>query len=210
MASERLDMAIKNFEHMNQMVERYTRLSRAYVRLSERFHQLDVEHMKLKGQVVPLIKVARDYKARLQSLEAENASLEKLLQEQTQQYRQELQTLTKTYEDKLQSLSQHLDELKPLENLLSQEAYQSLAEAEEQIELDEATFQEMDEDSSPDLLLEEKALLTAYQENPEEFLPPAPEDNGHASPPHSTQNGASDSGLWAYEFDERPMVEQTE
>ena len=39
---------------------------------------------------------------------------------------------------------------------MSSEAFQHLVEAEDQIELDEATFQEMDEDSSPDLTPEEK------------------------------------------------------
>ena len=171
MASERLDMAIKNFQHINQMVERYTRLCRAYVQLSERFHQLDVEHMKLKSQIIPLIKIAREYNSKLQAVEAEKISLHAALQRQTEQYQQELQNLTKTYEEKLQSLSQHIEELKPLETLLAPESYQQLSEVEEQIELDEATFQEMDEDSSPDLSADEKALLTAYQQHPQDFLP---------------------------------------
>lgn len=179
MVSERLDMAIKNFQHMNQMVERYTHLSRSYVQLSERFHQLDVEHMKLKGQMIPLIKATRSYKQQLQAAAAEKADLEALLQQQTEQYQQELQDLTKTYEEKLQTLSQHLEELKPLESLLSEEAYQHLSEAEEQIELDEATFHEMDEDSSPDLSPEDKDLLTKYQQNPEDFLTTYLDSNGY-------------------------------
>lgn len=203
MASERLHMAIKNFQHTNQMVERYTRLSRAYVRLSERFHQLDVEHMKLKGQMVPLLKTARDYKSQLQALETEHANLQTALHHQAEQHQQELQTLTRTYEDKLQALSQHLEELKPLENLLSQEVYQQLSEAEEQIELDEATFQEMDQDASPDLSPEDKALITAYQHNPDDFLPASPEPNGHSS---QTQE-AEGSGIGAYAFDDRSLVE---
>jgi chromosome segregation ATPase len=207
MASERLDMAMKNFQHMNQMVERYTRLCRAYVKLSERFHQLDVEHMKLKGQMVPLLKVAQTYKSGLQNLEAEKASLEVLLQQQTQQYQSDLQNLTKTYEEKLQFLEQRVEELKPLEALMSSEAFHHLVEAEEQIELDEATFQEMDEDTSPDLTAEEKALIEAFRENPEAFLPAVA--NGHqtlSTPGHD----ADSESLWTPALGERPMVEQVD
>ena len=206
MTSERLNMAIKNFQHMNQMVERYTRLCRAYVQLSERFHQLDVEHMKLKGEVVPLIKLARNYKSQIQTLEADNASLHASLQQQTEQYQQDLQNLTKTYEDKLQALTQHLEELKPLETLLSSEAYQQLSEAEDQIELDEATFQEMDEDSSPDLSPEEKALLAAYQENPQQFLLPQPEQNGH-TPQAPSEDGTEAKVFVSEGYSEAPAME---
>jgi chromosome segregation ATPase len=207
MASERLDMAIKNFQHVNQMVERYTRLSRAYVQLSERFHQLDVEHMKLKGQMVPLLNVAQDYKTRLQALELEKANLQASLQQQTQQYQQELQLLTRTYEEKLQTLTQHVEELKPLEKLLSPDAFQHLAEAEDQIELDEATFQEMDEDASPDLSPDEKALIKAFQENPEAFLPAMAEHKGHQ--PLAQEQGTGDS-FRTYEPIGQPMVKQAE
>lgn len=207
MASERLDMAMKNFQHMNQMVERYTRLCRAYVKLSERFHQLDVEHMKLKGQMVPLIKVAQAYKSSLQHLEAEKASLQVLLQQQSQQYQNDLQNLTKTYEEKLQFLAQQVEELKPLEALMSSEAFHHLVEAEEQIELDEATFQEMDEDTAPDLTPEEKALLEAFRENPEAFLPAIA--NGH-QPPLTDEQDTAPERSWTYKLEERPMVEQVD
>lgn len=209
MASERLDMAIKNFQHMNQMVERYTRLCRAYVQLSERFHQLDVDHMKLKGQIIPLLKTAQDYKARLQSIEADNLALQAALQQQTEQYQQELQHLTKTYEERLQALTQHVEELKPLEDLLSPDVYQQLTEAEEQIELDEATFQEMDEDSSPDLSPADKALLSAYQDNPAVFLPVQAENNGHPAAAGLDHNRVETS-LWSQQFDEQPVMERIE
>jgi len=199
MASERLDMAIKNFQHMNQMVERYTRLCRAYVQLSERFHQLDVEHMKLKGQMVPLIKVAQTYKSRLETLEAEKASLQGSLQQQTQQYQNELQNLTKIYEEKLQALEHRVEELKPLETLMSSEAFQHLVEAEDQIELDEATFQEMDEDSSPDLTPEEKDLIKTFQENPEKFLAASADTNGY-HPPASLEHEAGPENFLTYEL----------
>jgi len=209
MASERLDMAMKNFQHVNQMVDRYTRLSRAYVQLSERFHQLDVEHMQLKGQMVPLLKTVRDYTGRLQALDTEKIALQKALQQQTDQYQQALQNLTKTYEEKLQALYQQVEELQPLAALLSPEANQHLAEAEEQIELDEATFQEMDQDSSPDLSQEDKALLTAYQANPSEFLPALPQGE-RPQPASATKTSPSDTGFWAYEFDEQPVMERAD
>ncbi|NJL46442.1 MAG: hypothetical protein HC929_01590 [Leptolyngbyaceae cyanobacterium SM2_5_2] len=177
MVTERLDLAVKNFQHMNQMVERYTRLCRAYVQLSERFHQLDVEHMTLKGQMVPLLKALKAQQARMQQLRADNEALQQALEHQTTQHRQEMQTLTTAYEDRLQTLAHHVDELRPLEALLSSQAYQELETAEEQMELVEATLQEMDEDSSPDLTDDEKVLLSAYQADPDGFLaaPAGPE-----------------------------------
>ena len=56
MTTTRLTTAIRNYETMNQMVERYLRLCRAYVRLSEQFQTLDLEHMQLKEQMVSLIR----------------------------------------------------------------------------------------------------------------------------------------------------------
>lgn len=170
MTTDRLETAVRNFQHVNQMVERYTRLCRAYVSLSERFHQLDVEHMTLKGQVVPLLKTLKAQQAKLKAVETEKADLQVLLNQQTAQHRQELQQLTKTYEEQLQALSNHVTELQPLEQLLNSETNHELSIAEEQMELVETTFQEIDQDSSPDLSSEEKALLAAYQADPDAFL----------------------------------------
>jgi DNA repair exonuclease SbcCD ATPase subunit len=170
MATDRLETAVRNFQHVNQMVERYTRLCRAYVNLSERFHQLDVDHMTLKGQMVPLLKALKAQQARLRAVEAEKALLQATLEQQETKHLQELQQLTKTYEDQLQSLANHVAELQPLEQLLSAETHQELALAEEQMDLVETTFQEMEEDSSPDLSPEEKALLAAYQAAPHDFI----------------------------------------
>jgi DNA repair exonuclease SbcCD ATPase subunit len=163
-------MAIKNFQHMNQMVERYTRLSQAYVTLAERFNQLDVEHMQLKGQMVTLLKACKVSKPRIQALEAEKVALEEALEQQTAQHRRELQNLTQDYEERLEQMSRHLEELRPMEMLASDEAYQSLTEAEEQMELIETTLKEMEVDSSPDLTRDDKALLLEYQANPTQFL----------------------------------------
>ncbi|MGB6017752.1 MAG: hypothetical protein WBG32_23660, partial [Nodosilinea sp.] len=107
MATDRLETAVRNFQHVNQMVERYTRLCRAYVGLSERFHQLDVDHMTLKGQVVPLLKALKAHQAKLKAVETEKADLQAHFDQQTAQHRQELQQLTKTYEERLQALSSH-------------------------------------------------------------------------------------------------------
>lgn len=213
MVTERLDTAVRNFQQMNHLVERYTRLSRAYVELAERFHQLDVDHMRLKGQVVPLLQTVKaqqthiqrlqsDYrslehtleeqaashhqeqqtiqaqKVRIQELEGDYRSLEHTLEEQAASHRQELQRLTNAYEDRIHTLSLHLEELQPLQNLLSASSYEELALAEEQMELVETTLEEMAEDSAPDLNEEEKALLTAYQTNPSQFL--AVPANGHS------------------------------
>ncbi|MBU6230235.1 MAG: hypothetical protein KGQ93_11125 [Cyanobacteria bacterium REEB459] len=93
MVTERLDTAVRNFQHMNHMVERYTRLSRAYVELAERFHQLDVDHMRLKGQVVPLLQTVKAQQAHIQQLQANYQSLQHSLEEQATTHRQEQQTI---------------------------------------------------------------------------------------------------------------------
>lgn len=181
MVTDRLETAVRNFQHVNQMVERYTRLCRAYVTLSERFNQLDVDHMTLKGQVVPLLKALKAQQAKLRVVEAEKTELQAALSQQEGRiqaaldgqetlHQQELQQLTKTYEEKLQVLSNHVAELRPLEQLLSPDTNHELSAAEAQMELVETTFQEIEADSSPDLSSEEKALLAAYRADPDAFL----------------------------------------
>ncbi len=210
MTTDRLELAVKNFQHVNQMVERYTRLCRAYVSLAERFHQLDVDHMTLKGQVVPLLRALKAHQTKLRAVEAEKAALETALaQQQTHhqaaldqkeaQHRQELQQLTKTYEEKLQALSDHVAELQPLEQLLSAETHQELNAAEEQMDLVATTLQEIEQDSSPDLSDEEKALLAAYQADPDSFLVAA------AEAPVGAEVEAEEpvASLWYYYYDEK-------
>ena len=199
MATDRLETAVRNFQHVNQMVERYTRLCRAYVSLSERFHQLDVDHMTLKGQVVPLLKALKDHQAKLKAVETEKAALQARLDQQEAQHLQELQHLTKTYEDRLQALSSHVAELQPLEQLLNGETNRELSVAEEQMELVETTFLEMEQDSSPDLSHDEKALLAAYQADPNAFLVAA------TDAPVGTSIEAEEpvASLWNYYYDEQ-------
>ncbi len=210
MTTDRLELAVRNFQHVNQMVERYTRLCRAYVTLAERFHQLDVDHMTLKGQVVPLLRALKAHQAKLRAVEAEKAALETALaQQQTHhqaaldqkeaQHRQELQQLTKTYEEKLQALSNHVAEIQPLEQLLSAETHQELNAAEEQMDLVETTLQEIEQDSSPDLSDEEKALLAAYQADPDSFLAAAAE----ASVGADVEAEEPVASLWYYYYDEK-------
>jgi len=170
MVTDRLDTAVKSFQPTNPMVERYTRLCRAYVQLSERFHQLDVDHMTLKGQVVPLLKALKIQQDRLRQAQSEKVAMEQTLDQRIVQHRQDMQALTRTYEERLDSLSHHIEELRPLEQLLSSEVFHELAAAEAQMELVDTTFQEMSEDDDPDLTADEKALLAAYRANPEAFL----------------------------------------
>ncbi|PSN13438.1 hypothetical protein C7293_15970 [filamentous cyanobacterium CCT1] len=204
MATDRLETAVRNFQHVNQMVERYTRLCRAYVSLSERFHQLDVDHMTLKGQVVPLLRALKAHQAKLKTVEAEKAELQARFDQQAAQHRQELQQLTETYEERLQALSSHVAELQPLEQLLNGETNHELSVAEEQMELVETTFLEIEQDSSPDLSIEEKALLAAYQADPNAFLVAAA-DAPVGSDPVGTSVEAEEpvASLWNYYYNEQ-------
>ncbi len=93
MVTERLDTAVRNFQNMNHMVERYTRLSRAYVELAERFHQLDVDHMRLKGQVVPLLQTVKAQQSHIQQLQSDYQGLQHILEEQATSHHQEQQTI---------------------------------------------------------------------------------------------------------------------
>ncbi|HEY9737717.1 MAG TPA: hypothetical protein V6D06_15600 [Trichocoleus sp.] len=207
MTTERLHMAIKNFDNMNQMVERYTRLCRAYVKLSERFHQLDVEHMKLKGNMVPLIKAVKAYKQKIIALERQNLELQQAISTTESRSRIEVQNLVSIYEEQLESLRSQLEELKALEWFTSEEAQIELAEAEHQIELDEETFQEMAQDASPDLSAADKALLLEYHTNPAEFVRadplPAPVQGDLENGSGVTSSGASiEAPLWALEAEQ--------
>lgn len=210
MTTDRLELAVRNFQHVNQMVERYTRLCRAYVTLAERFQQLDIDHMTLQGQIVPLLKALKTHQAKLRAVEAEKVALETTLvqqqihhqaalDQQEAQHRQELQQLTKTYEEKLQALASHVAELQPLERLLSDETHRSLNAAEEQMELVETTLQEIEQDSSPDLSDDEKALLAAYQADPSSFLVAAAEAPVGAE----AETEEPVASLWHYYYDEK-------
>ncbi|MEB3290426.1 MAG: penicillin acylase family protein [Leptolyngbya sp.] len=171
MMTDQLETTVQSLPPIHQqLVERYTRLCRAYVQLSDRFHQLDVNHMTLKGQVVPLLKALKIQQDRLRQMQTDKETLQETLAQRVTQHRQDLQALTRTYEERLASLSHHIEELQSLEGLLSSAACHDLAIAEEQMDLVEATLHEMAEDDDPDLSADEKALLAAYRANPEAFL----------------------------------------
>lgn len=152
------------------MVERYTRLCQAYVKLSERFHQLDVDHMKLKGNMVPLLKTVKLHKQRTLGLERQNLELQQAIAAAEERHQTSLQNLIATYEEQLDALRHQAEELKSLEWFTSEAAQQQLAEAEHQIALDEEAFEEIAQDASPDLSTADKALLSEYHANPAEFI----------------------------------------
>ncbi|NEO34708.1 MAG: hypothetical protein F6K36_30850 [Symploca sp. SIO3C6] len=62
--------------------------------------------------------------------------------------------------------------LKPLEPLLGKDISALLAEATEQSELVDETIAEIEINCDPDLSDEDKALLTEFYANPEEFVDP--------------------------------------
>jgi predicted nucleic acid-binding Zn-ribbon protein len=139
---------------MNNIAERYTRLCNAYIQLADQFQKLDVEHMTLRGKMVPFLKALKAYKKLVEELQHEKFQLE-----------QQLQDITAKYEN-----------LRSLEVLLQPEHQAALAEAEEQIELVAETLQEMERDQDPDLSEAERTLLSEYY-NMDEFsvnsdLPP--------------------------------------
>ncbi len=130
---------------MSHLADRYTRLCHSYIKLSDKFQKLDVDHMTLRSKVVPLIKLLQTYKQTIKQLTQDKEALAS-----------DLQSMTLKYE-----------ELKPLEAFLQPEAQAALAEAEEQLELVDITLQEMESDRDPDLSEIDKAILTEYQANPD-------------------------------------------
>lgn len=170
MTTTRLDTAIKHYNQVNQMVERYTRLCRSYVRLSERFQELDVAHMTLKKQAVSLLAAYQQEQARHRQQREENQFLTKALEASKAEHDATIQDLIHTYEARIQTLTTELDALLPLQQVVfSEEAQAALREAESQEELLEETFQEIDADDAPDLTSEEKALLAEFRANPSLF-----------------------------------------
>jgi DNA repair exonuclease SbcCD ATPase subunit len=170
MVTERVDRAAQNFHHMSQLVERYIRLCKAYTELAGHFNQLDVQHMQLKEKVVLALKALEKSQNHLKVLKEERKALQYVQNQREEEHRQQVQALTQAYEEKIKSLTDQMNHLKPLESLISGEAYESLTEAENQAELIETTFSEMEEDSSPDLSEDDKALLDYYLTTPSEFL----------------------------------------
>lgn len=169
MTTTRLTTAVRSYETMNQMVERYLRLCRAYVRLSEQFQTLDLERMQLKEQMVSLIKSLKQQQQCIDTLHHNNRSLKAQLEDQGLQHRMDAQALTNAYEEKLNRLQEASGDLEALKALLSSEAQDELAEAEHHMGLIDETLKEMEIDSAPDLSESDKALLKEYVQDPTNF-----------------------------------------
>lgn len=149
---------------MDNLAERYVRLSRAYIKLADKFHKLDVEHMALRGKVAPLLRAVKAHRATIDQLSDENLALKTQLTELAGT-NQRIQIL----EAQLESLTTQYHALQPLEALLQSEVQEALTEAEQQIELVEATVDEMDDDRDPDLSEADKQLLQEYENDPTQF-----------------------------------------
>lgn len=147
----------------------FEKLCRSYIKMADRFQQLDVEYMTLRSKVVPLLKQLKAYQQTIESLKRENSDLQA-----------ELETVTAKYE-----------ELKPFEDLLSPELQGLLQEAEDQIDLVDETLNEMDRDDDPDLSEDDKALIQAFRDNPDAFSLPDLDSLSGSGQNGSAINGAS-------------------
>ena len=156
---------------MSNIAERYTRLCRSYVQLSDKFQKLDVDHMTLRGKVAPLLKSLQAHKLAIEKLQHEKAELEAELHTVTTHY-EELKPLVQekaTWEATLQAVTAKYEALRPFEVLLEGDNQAALADAEAQLALVDETLQEMAIDSDPDLDGEAKQLLASYDANPQAF-----------------------------------------
>lgn len=139
---------------MNQpTMERYTRICHAFVRLSDKFQKLDVEYMTLKSKVVQVLRLLKEYKATIETLNQEKQELAASLESMTLRY----------------------EKLKDFECFFEPDFQAMLNEAEEQLELIDETLQEIEADPDPDLNHLDKALLSEYRSCPDSFGKPLAE-----------------------------------
>ncbi|MEL6221082.1 MAG: hypothetical protein AAFR31_00405 [Cyanobacteria bacterium J06627_8] len=155
---------------MTDISKSFAKLCRSYVKLADKFQQLDIDYMKLKGKVVPVLKQLKTYQATIEALKQEKSDL-----------KTELETMTAKY-----------DELKVFEELLSPDMKALLDEATEQVDLVDETLMEMEQDGDPDLSDTDKMLLQAFRDNPNEFTLPDIE-----ALPSSNGNGYTHGGGYA-------------
>lgn len=168
---------------MQATADRYTRLSKAYVKLSEQFHELDVAHMNLKQKILPAIKSIRAYKALTQRLKQQKLEVEQELEALTKSQVELMAMVADQQEEaaKLSEANQALSEEKvslAAELSAVQAKYEAVAEfevliqpdpedmltvAEQQMALVEETLQEMVANSAPDLSEAEQQLVALYQ-----------------------------------------------
>ncbi len=182
---------------MQATADRYTRLSKAYVKLSEQFHELDVAHMNLKQKILPAIKTIKAYKVLTQRLKQQKREMEQELaaltksqvemmamvaeqQEQGAQLSATIQTLSEekvSLEAELLAVQAKYDAVAEFEVLIQPDPEAILATAEQQMELVEETLNEMIANSDPDLSEVDKQLIEIYQSEFEDFTAVVEEDS---------------------------------
>jgi chromosome segregation ATPase len=140
---------------MKSTADRYKSIAEAYLKLSDRFNQLDVAHMSLRQKIVPMIKALKKYQALTTQLRQDKAELTQTIQALTNE-KSSLQGTIAVLQNKIETL---ID----LEPLLQSETQDILTEAEQQVELIEETLQEIDINSDPDLNEADRQLLETYQ-----------------------------------------------
>ena len=135
---------------MTNISNSFAKLCRSYVKLADRFQQLDVDYMTLKSKIVPVLKQLKAYQSTIETLKQEKQDLQV-----------ELNAITAQYEG-----------LKVFEELLSPEMQSLIEEAQDQVDLVDETLVEMDQDDDPDLTDEDKTILQAFHDNPDAFALP--------------------------------------
>lgn len=174
---------------MQATADRYTRLSKAYITLSEQFHELDVAHMNLKQKILPAIKTIKAYKTLTQRLKQQKLEMERTLETLTQRQVELMATvadqqgqqakLTATIETlveekaslaaELLTMQAKYDAVAEFEVLIQPDPEAILAVAEQQMALVEETLQEMLANSAPDLSEADQQLIALYQHEFEDF-----------------------------------------
>ena len=174
---------------MQAIADRYTRLSKAYIKLSEQFHELDVAHMNLKHKILPAIKTIQAYKALTLRLKQQKAELEGELealtksqvdlmamvaeqQEQGAQLSGTVQTLREekaSLEAELLAVQVKYDAVAEFEVLIQPDPEAMLTVAEQQMALVEETLHEMVANRDPDLSETDQRLIEIYQSEFEDF-----------------------------------------
>jgi chromosome segregation ATPase len=140
---------------MKSTADRYKSIAEAYLKLSDRFNQLDIAHMSLRQKIVPMIKALKKYQALTTQLKQDKAELTQTIQA--------LANEKTTLQGTIATLQNKIETLIDLEPLLQPETQHILTEAEQQIELIEETLQEITLNSDPDLSEADRQLLETYQ-----------------------------------------------
>ena len=174
---------------MQATADRYTRLSKAYIKLSEQFHELDVAHMNLKQKIVPAIKTIKAYKVLTQRLKQQKLEMEQELaaltksqvemmamvaeqQEQGAQLSATIQTLSEekaSLEAELLAVQAKYEAVAEFEVLIQPDPEAMLTVAEQQMALVEETLHEMVANRDPDLSETDQRLIEIYQSEFEDF-----------------------------------------